>query len=248
MAILWQHWEGDRHYEVRGAGRTRRLYTNGVLHSQYNPAQPVTGNIWDLFLLAGLCLPAGGAGRVLMLGVGGGAGIQLLRHHLIPERIVGVDLDPVHLTVARRFFGVRGRDVELIRADAAAWLATYRGPRFDLIVDDLFGEADGQPRRAVDVDEQWSACLLGRLADEGVLAVNFTSTRELKRSALINVRALRRRFGDVLALKTPQNENSVGVFLRGVATAAALRARIRSLPALAGAESAARLRYTLRRL
>lgn len=246
MAILWRYRDGDRQYEVRSAGRTRRLYTNGVFHSQYNPARPVTGNIWDLFLLAGLCLPAGAVRRVLMLGVGGGAAIRLLREHLHPEHIVGVDLDAVHLAIARRFFDVRGRDVELISAEAGAWLDAYRGPRFDLIIDDLFDGGDGGARRAVDVDARWADRLTRHLNERGALAVNFTSTQELNRSALMTTRRMRRRFARVLALKTPQNENTVAVLTRVPLVATILRQRLRTLPALARAEHAGRLRYSAR--
>lgn len=245
MAILWRRRAGDRHYEVRGAGATRRLYTNGVFHSQYNPAQPVTGNIWDLFLLAGLCLPRGQVRRVLMLGVGGGAAVQLLRHHLRPDRIVGVDLDPVHLAVARRFFAVRGPDVELVPADARTWLSGYRGPAFDLVVDDLFGDGDGTASRAVEVDAAWAAALARHLDPAGALAINFASTDELRRSALSGPQ---RRFAGVLGLKTPQNENTVGVFTRRVPVPGALRDRVRALPELARAEAAGRLRWSARSL
>ena len=51
MALLWERRVEGTLYQVRSAGRTRRLYTNGVFHSQYNPVRPVTGSVWDLLLL-----------------------------------------------------------------------------------------------------------------------------------------------------------------------------------------------------
>jgi spermidine synthase len=248
MAILWRRDEGGRCYEVRSAGRTRRLYTDGVFHSQYNPSQPVTGNLWDLFLLAGLCLPRGGVRRALMLGVGGGAAIRLLRRHLRPACVVGVDIDRIHLTVARRFFGVRGGGAELHCADAVEWLTRYAGRPFDLIVDDLFGGVGGEPFRAVEVNRRWAGLLTDNLTDAGVLAVNFTSTAELKTSACAASPAVRRRFGAALSLKTPQNENTVGVFTRRAVTGADLRARVRETPELERALAGGRLRYNARRL
>jgi len=246
MAILWRHRAGGRTYEVRGAGRTRRLYTDGVFHSQFNPAQPVTGNLWDLFVLAGLCLARGGVRRALMLGVGGGAAIRLMQRHLQPGHIIGVDLDAVHLGVARRFFGVGGRNVELVHDDAVAWLERYRGAPFDLIVDDLFDAGDGTARRSVEMTRAWGAGLARHLAADGVLAVNFASLGELKCSALVQGRALRSRFARTLVLKTPQNENAVGVFSRDGTTPGELRARVRTLPVLARALALGNLRYTAR--
>ena len=101
MALLWHKQDGNTRYEVRSAGNTRRLYTNGVFHSQYNSTQPVTGSVWDLLLLPAFFLPASSLKRVLVLGVGGGAVIRQLNHFLQPEQIVGVELNPVHLEVAR---------------------------------------------------------------------------------------------------------------------------------------------------
>ncbi len=40
MAVLWQKKTAGQHYEVRTAGNSRRLYKNGVCHSQFNPAIP----------------------------------------------------------------------------------------------------------------------------------------------------------------------------------------------------------------
>ena len=48
MAIIWQFTEGQTNYQVRSAGATLRLYTNGAFHSQYNPNHLFTGGIWDL--------------------------------------------------------------------------------------------------------------------------------------------------------------------------------------------------------
>ena len=76
MALLWSEQDGDSRYEVRSAGNTRRLYTNGVFHSQYNPNNPVTGSVWDLLLLPAFFLPPGRPRRVLVLGVGGGENIR----------------------------------------------------------------------------------------------------------------------------------------------------------------------------
>jgi spermidine synthase len=76
VSLLWERRIGGTLYQVRNAGRTRRLYTNGVFHSQYNPARPVTGSVWDLLLLPAFFYAPGELRRVLVLGVGGGAVIQ----------------------------------------------------------------------------------------------------------------------------------------------------------------------------
>ena len=140
MSIVWQKTAGQDHYEIRNAGNSIRLYRNGVLHTQYNPRHPVSGNLWDLLLLPAFFREPATIRRVLVLGVGGGAVIRLLNRFLEPDSITGVELNPTHISVARRFFGIDRRQAMLVHDDAVKWLGKYRGPPFDYIVDDLFGE------------------------------------------------------------------------------------------------------------
>lgn len=51
MAIVWSRQLSGVHYEVRSAGNSLRLYTDGVFHSQYNPCRLITGHVWDLLML-----------------------------------------------------------------------------------------------------------------------------------------------------------------------------------------------------
>ena len=248
MAILWSKQDGDTRYEVRSAGNTRRLYTNGVFHSQYNPTQPVTGSVWDLLLLPAFFLPPPQLKRVLVLGVGGGAVIRQLNHFLRPEQIVGVELNPVHLEVAREHFGVEQENVELFEADARWWLKQYRGEPFDMIIDDIFTDADGDPQRAVVADGPWMRGLLKHLSPDGVLVCNFGSTQELKESGYFNQPSIGKRFARVFQLTTPLYENAIGAFLRQPSESAVLRQRLRSVPGLNPDNKSGKLNYRIRRL
>jgi spermidine synthase len=232
MGLLWERRVGATLYQVRNAGRTVRLYTNGVFHSQYNPQRPVTGSVWDLLLLPAFFYAPGELKRVLVLGVGGGAVIRQLQRFVQPESVTGVESSAVHLSVARRFFGVRGRRVHLERADAVDWLRRYRGPAFDMIVDDLFADSDGQPQRAVFADSHWVNRLLGCLAPQGVIVSNFTSVPELEVSAYRADAACRRRFRAAFQLSTAQNQNAVGAFLVRPATTTQLRRRLQAVAPL----------------
>jgi predicted membrane-bound spermidine synthase len=248
VAILWRKRVADNCYEVRSAGRTRRLYTNGVLHTEINPVRPVTGGVWDLLMLPAFFLPPGTVQRVLLLGVGGGALVHQLQQFVRPRTIVGVELDPVHLQVARRFFGAARAGVELHQADAAQWLAAYEGPRFDMIVDDLFGEDDGEPVRALAADARWFAAVTRQLARGGVFVTNFPSARELRGCAYCTNARVRRRFASAFELTTTHHANAVGTFLRGDADTRALRAALEAVPALDPRRKGTRLRYRVRRL
>lgn len=230
MAIVWQQTVGGSHYQVRSAGRTRRLYTNGVFHSQYHPDRALAGGIWDLLWLPALFRPPGRIRRVLLLGVGGGAVIHALQRHVRPVEIVGVERNPVHLQVARRFFGVTDRLARLVQGDAVHWLQDYHGPSFDMIIDDLFGEENGEPVRAVPASGGWCRTLLRHLDRNGILVMNHMGYPELDASGCVATARLARRFESVYRLSLPAYENAIGVFLRSEGSRRVFTANLATLP------------------
>lgn len=214
MAVVWQKHVDGKCYEVRGAGQTRRLYTDGVFHSQYNPRRSLTGNVWDLLSLPGFFLAPGQLRRALVLGVGGGTVIRQLRRWFPAVEVTGIELNPTHLYIARRFFDLDDSAVNLIEADAIAWMQDYTGAPFDFIVDDLFFEEDGEPCRAVRADRPWLQTLSSALSAHGMLSMNFISSRDLRDSAVFHSKRLQARFKNAYRFMTPLYENNIGVFLR----------------------------------
>lgn len=247
MALLWYRQDGDTRYEVRSAGSSIRLYTNGVFHSHYNPRRVVTGSVWDLLMLPAF-FASQPVRRVLMLGVGGGAVIRLFNHFLPPERIVGVELNPVHLEVAERYFEVRAPNVKLQRADALQWVKRYRGAPFDLIIDDLFSDEGGEPQRVVAADARWLRQLGKLLTPRGMLVFNFGSAQELKTCAWFTDARLQARYPAAFKLTAPLYENAVGAFLRQGSTSAELRRHIDAVPQLERLRRRGRLNYRIRPL
>lgn len=215
MALIWHRQVGSDRYEVRTHGATVRLYSNGVFHSQWNPNDPLKGSLWELLLLPVFFLPLGQVRRVLLLGVGGGALIRLLQEYIDPQTIIGVDIDRHHLTVARKFFRVRG--VELICADAREYIATLNAEPepepFDLIVDDLFGHCDGVAERAVAANRLWCEGLMGLLSSNGLLVSNFGSRRELLQSGW-RTPLMKQRLKGAWSAELPDYENCIGIFSR----------------------------------
>lgn len=220
MAVVWEKQSGQRRYTVTRAGNSVRLYTNGVFHSQYNPRQPVAGNVWDLLFLPALLHPQPRQlQRVLVLGVGGGAVIRQLNSFLQPAHIVGVELDSVHLQVARRFFGAAEDNVELVHAEARGWLQTYQGPAFDVIVEDLFADAvspEGvaDPVRAIAANDTWFRLLAKHLSADGVLVMNFECGRSLSKSAWRDSTGMNGEFRAAYRFSCSRYENVIGAFLR----------------------------------
>lgn len=217
MALIWQKCTRDKIYEVRRAGASTRLYTNGVFHSQFNCRRPVTDNLWNM-----LALPAylhenpDAVQYVLVLGVGGGAVMRHLLDVAPNAHVVGVDLDATHLHVAKKFFGVNGVRVHLIHEEAVQWLSSYSGPKFDVIIDDLFGESlDAQqlPQRAVPVSEPWLHLLQRHLAPDGVLGFNLESGGQCSKLKQCVRRDQSSSFAQLLQISHSRYENAVAALL-----------------------------------
>ncbi|MCH8544510.1 MAG: class I SAM-dependent methyltransferase [Alcanivorax sp.] len=245
MAVVWRAGRDGVEYEVRRHGRTLRLYANGVQHSEFHPTRLVTGSVWDLLWLPALLTTPESLRRVLVLGLGGGSLIPPLRKLVDPDLMVAVELDPLHLEVAETQFGVRAFGVETFCADAVKWAAAYQGPKFDLVIEDLFAPANKQVTRAVAADKRWLKQLDQLVSPTGILVMNFGEWREFSRS---DAAKKPRGWANGYRLATPDCHNAVIVWTRQSTSSNALRRRVQAEPALADALSLEELRYTIRKL
>ena len=244
MALLWAKNIAGVQYEVRAAGRTRRLYTDGVFHSQYNPQNLITGGVWDLLMLPAFLLPPHAVQRVLLLGVGGGTVIHQLRHYLRPREIVAVELNRTHLDIAAKYFDIDADNVELVEADGREWVKNYRGRKFDLVIDDLFGECDGEPCRAIDLDDEWLGLLERLTSRQGALAINTLGPAAARDAA----ERLANSFPGALQLRAPMDENAVAALFREPVEARQLRRNLMAVPGLNPQRKSNSLRFECRSL
>jgi len=232
VAVIWQKTQRGTQYEVRAAGQTRRLYTNGVFHSQYNPNRQLTGNVWDLLSLPSFFLEAHQIRRVLVLGVGGGAVIRQLLNWYPRVEIVGVELDSTHISISKRFFGLNHKRVCLIEANAISWLKSYRGVAFDIVIDDLFGDVNGEPERVITANADWVKELAGNLSPHGMLVMNFTESKDYRSNAVFHDKVLQKKFKMVYRFTTPLYENNMAVMLQTPCKTNQWRKRILAVPEL----------------
>ena len=244
MALIWARTAGRHRYEIRRAGRSIRLYTNGVLHSQYHPGLLFGGGVWDLLGLPALWSRDTRLSGILLLGLGGGAVVRQLHELVEWQRFVAVERNPVHLEVSRRFFGLKGMPVELVEADAREWIENCSGTKFDLVIDDLFSDNQGEARRAVPFCRAWYRRLAGLLSDDGVLVVNFADSRELK-YRLGKIPAIKRDFKRVYKFTLPAYGNAVAALVRRDRKPGELT---QALDAIKPKRRRARLRYHLERV
>lgn len=216
MAVLWQKNIDNDLYQVRSAGNSRRLYSNGVFHSHYNPNHALSNSIWDLLVLPALFQKSDSVRRVLLMGVGGGTAIKLLNRYLKPQKIVGVEINDTHLYIAKKFFGITKKEAELIHADAISWIRNYKGPKFDLIIDDMFGHAQGDIQRAVALNTSWFNTLHRNLDRNGLLVINTTEKQTLRQSAYFTNQKINKLFDVVYCFEHPTCDNYVGAFYKNL--------------------------------
>lgn len=266
MAIVWSETINNTRYEVRRAGHSIRLYTDGVFHSQYNPNRPITGSIWDLLLLPVFFYPQHSIKRILVLGVGGGAVMRQLDYFLSPQLIKGVELNAVHIEIAKRFFGLgqqpqqvstlggkrnklnTNAKINIQRADAVDWLKKYNGAKFDMIIDDLFGEESGEPVRAIAADANWFKLVSKHLNRRGLLVINFVSRSQARRCGYFTNHAIQQSFKDAFQFTSTQYENAIAAFLGIESNRRIFHNNLAKHPELDTRKKSCRLRYQLSRI
>ena len=248
MATIWEKTIRGKQYEIRGAGQTRRLYTDGVFHSQFNPRRSLTGNVWDLISLPSFFMEESRIRSVLVLGVGGGAVIQQLRRWYPGCFITGVELDATHIYLAERFFKLRGANINLVEADAVDWVAKYRGLPFDIIIDDLFGENEGEPERVIEGNKAWVSKISRILAPNGMVVMNFVAGRDLRNSVFLQDVSFQKKYSQVFRFMTPLYENNIGVFLQEKCSINEWRRRIMAKDSLSKEFCEYQSKYQIRKL
>ncbi|MDX1454601.1 MAG: methyltransferase domain-containing protein [Gammaproteobacteria bacterium] len=248
MAVIWRAERGGSSYEVRSAGATRRLYTDGIFHSQFNPDSPLTGAVWDLLMLPAFLFPPQRIQRVLVLGVGGGAVIRQLETFLKPRHVTGIDIDPVHLDVARQHFGVTGKNIRLLAADAIEWVHAAETGKYDLVIDDLFGRGPAGPLRAIKPTVEWCWQLARVTSASGGVVMNCLAPRDLRHSGFMTDAGLRQRFASRMLLRSPVDENAVGAFLPFAVEARELRQNLKCVPGLNTAGARKAMRFSIQAL
>ena len=209
MALVWSYEVDGNLYELRSAGASLRLYRNGVNHSQWNPDRPLSGSIWDLITLPALHRPRASIRDALMLGFGAGTVARQLCDLCGVERLVGVEMDSMHLSIAQGFFDCSER-CELIAADAVEWVHQADSTAsYDLIIDDLYGEEEGVPVRCAPMDVEWFACLLRLLRPGGVLVVNLIEPEMVGRLPVLREQGLKRHLPHRMLHQIDGYENRV---------------------------------------
>lgn len=162
---------GARRVEVRRTASGLELRVDGTLASRHPAGAGGTGPVWDALALPVLALPPERRRSFLVVGLGGGSVVRVLRTLAPAARIVGIEVDPEVVAAARGHLGLDALRVEVIVGDALGVLGVERR-RFDLVVEDAFVG----PARTIRKPDGFPEPLLGlarrRLAPGGLLVCN----------------------------------------------------------------------------
>ncbi len=145
-----------------------------------------------------------GRARTLMVGLGGGTFTTLLRRLYPSMWIDVVDIDPVVVNVAKRFFGVKEDDRYKIHiADGRAWVEASKD-RYDLVLLDAFS-GDGIPAHLG--ERGFFEAAKARLAPGGAVVANIAADDIVVQNAL--VAAFLAAFPSHACFQTPDRGNLV---------------------------------------
>lgn len=208
--------------------RGRTLHVDGTTASFYTPGSQSTGSVWDALAAPLLWLPPQKRKSVLILGLGGGSAARLVRALAPGARIVGVERSAEVVRAARRWFDLDTLDIEVVQADAQAFLAKSRRT-FDAVIEDIFiGEA-GEERKPDWLLEAGLRSAARRLRRGGLLITN-----TIDETALV-ARALRPRFRSVVQIGIAGYDNRILVAGPQGLDGRGLRAAVAATPALSKA-------------
>jgi spermidine synthase len=205
MTVIYSKKTTGCEYQVRTAGNSVRLYSNGVLHSQYNPRHPISGAIWDLLLLPAFLLNTPPK-NILLLGLGGGTLVHLIRLFFPSAHITCVDIDKEHIKIAKRFFKIPKHNVTVIEGDAYSVLKA-RKQDYDWIIDDVFQHVSGEPERGSDVFTLLKT-YRSNLTKGGLLSLNLIGKRQLE-----DMQPLMKGFTRVVMFSHPLYQNKIVALL-----------------------------------
>lgn len=121
---------------------------SGILEINYVDGQKVLdskntsysyGNLQKVWELALQQISFRGVNRILILGMGGGSSIELLREKFnYKGKIVAIEIDPVIIEVAKREFNIRSNAFLKIECLDAMDYVNKKTRKFDLILVDIF--------------------------------------------------------------------------------------------------------------
>jgi predicted membrane-bound spermidine synthase len=178
-------------------------------HSLYHPTQLFTGFTWDYFLVGPLFNPPPWqpVERLAVIGLAGGTIARQYNAVYSPQRIDGVEIDPVVVRAGREFFEMTWPNLNVVVADGRYFLA-HSEQVYDVIAVDAY-RLPYIPWHMTTVEFFRSA--REHLDEDGVLIVNVGRTESDYRLVRAIVATLRAVFPSTHVIPVPDSFNAIVV-------------------------------------
>lgn len=191
---------------VWGNGREVEFRVTGAIHAWWGRDQFLTGLAWDAIAAGVLSHPSRAPRSLLMLGLGGGTSLRTLQHLSPQLAVTAVEIDPAMIDLARRHMDLDALGMELITADAYAWLKTNQR-RFDVVFDDVYGVTATDVARPLASPASLLPDLVRSLNPAGVFGANLVTGPGHRRVQSEFRRFFRENFAEVRSITTPASLN-----------------------------------------
>lgn len=135
----------------------------------------------------------------LLLGLGGGTVVQLIKARWPEAKITGIELDSEIVKIGKKFFGLGEIDnLEIINNNATEWVNSYQDGKFDLILVDLY--VGGKLPKRVE-DKVFLESLKELLSQKGIIVFNWLKNKNEKKF----VETLKRNFSNFNRVNSATN-------------------------------------------
>ena len=196
--IFWPKVVEERNSSFNGKVQVRQFL--GQYSLVVNNLTQSGGMVKDIWWQALKAVKHQAVNRVLILGVGGGTVVGLVTELWPEAQIVGVEIDPVMITLGKKYLHLDTKQVKIIEADAEKWLSQDKD-KFDLVIVDLY-----RGRRVMGVDKaKFLKQLRQRLARGGIAIVNLLQIKETRDQNKKLIDKLKLIFTHAQEVKTPAN-------------------------------------------
>ncbi|MCX6784120.1 MAG: hypothetical protein NT141_03580 [candidate division WWE3 bacterium] len=157
--------------KITKKGNRVNLFTGGkYLQSSFDLNSNPKGTVFDWYLAAPWFSGnfSGQIGTILILGLGAGSQVKLFNQAYQVESIIGVEIDPLVISLGRQFFDLNDRNLQVVTADASDYIKNA-AVSADLIILDAYRENKYDPELGQnDLLKQTAA----KLSQSGVLIIN----------------------------------------------------------------------------
>jgi len=211
-AVVFDTFSAYHHIQVVDQGGMRTLSFNGSMETKMSLANPLQGHFeyTEYFQMPWLWIPD--LSRVLMVGLGGGSTQRAYQHYYTNAMVETVELDPVVVMAAKKYFGVTENRRHKIHNDDGRVFLRRTTNTYDAIIMDAYTTTRyGSSLPPHLTTKEFFAIASERLTTNGVLAYNVIGQVQGWHAELVGAlyRTLKEVFPQVYLFPAAESQNVV---------------------------------------